>query len=46
MGEPPAEILSTTTRTGNGIPSWYEEVTYEIEGDGEAQFFRIAVSIQ
>jgi hypothetical protein len=45
-GWAPAEILSTTTRTGNGIPAGYEEVAYEIVGDGEAQFFRIAVSIQ
>ena len=41
----PLDSMSTTTRTGNGIPSGYEEVTYEVAADAETRFFRIAVSL-
>ncbi len=43
-GWAPAEILSTTTRTGEGIPAGYEEVTYEMADDVETRFFRVSVS--
>lgn len=41
----PAEILATTTRTGEGIPAGYEEVTYEMADDAQTRFFRVAVSM-
>ena len=41
----PAEILSTTTRTGEGIPAGYEEVTHELADDGNTRFYRVTVSM-